>query len=196
MRSTVEKWSKEVPYHFQFSFKVSKEITHTKNLEADLSCIGPFVTAAEGAAEKKGCLLIQFPGKVTLEHFEKVELILHEIQNQDPLGEWRIALEFRHASWYIGETTDLMNEYKAAVVLHDFAKGKILDVMSDADFVYIRFHGPNGDYRDSYADKFLKAKAANITAWLDEGKDVYAYFNNTIGNAFENALKLKSLSEQ
>ncbi len=192
-RSTVEKWSNDVSDGFQITLKVSKEITHIKNLESDFSCIGPFINAADGAGKKKGCLLIQFPGKVNLDHFEKVEQILRELQQHDLTEQWRKAIEFRDASWYIGETTELMNEYKATVVLHDFAKGKISNVMSNADFVYLRFHGPNGDYRDSYPDHFLRSKALDINGWLNEGKDVYAYFNNTIGNAFENARTLKLL---
>ena len=35
-----------------------------------------------------------------------------------------------------------------------------------------------------------------IRQWLNAGKDVYAYFNNTMGSAFENALTLQSLMDQ
>ena len=190
-RATVERWSLDVPADFQFSLKVSKEVTHIKDLEIDLSCINPFITAASGICDKKGCLLIQFPGKISLDHFNKVKMILHELQQQDPRHEWRKAIEFRNASWYIGETAELMDEYKATIVMHDFAKGNISNVMGKAGFIYIRFHGPHGNYRDSYPDHFLNTKARDIKSWLDEGKDVYVYFNNTIGNAYENALTLK-----
>ena len=89
-----------------------------------------------------------------------------------------------------------MDEYKAAIVLHDFKKAKLFNIMSKADFVYIRFHGPKGDYRESYPEQFLKEKAVDIRKWLDAGKDVYAYFNNTIGNTFENGRSLKLLLEK
>jgi uncharacterized protein YecE (DUF72 family) len=65
-----------------------------------------------------------------------------------------------------------------------------------ANFVYIRFHGPKGDYRDSYTGNFLNGMATEIRKWTMEGKDVYAYFNNTIGSAFDNAMILKSMLEQ
>jgi uncharacterized protein YecE (DUF72 family) len=190
--STFKKWSKDVPGDFQFSLKISKEITHVKNLQGELGCIGSFITAAEGTGDKKGCLLIQFPGKVTLDHFTKVERILRELHQHAPSNQWRKALEFRDESWYTGETNELLGQYKATLVLHDFKKAKILNAPGNADFIYIRFHGPKGDYRESYPEQFLQAKAIAIKAWLDEGKDVYVYFNNTIGNAFENALTLKS----
>jgi len=193
--STYEKWSKEVPEDFQFSLKVSKEITHAKHLQGDLACMRSFINAAGGAGDKKGCLLIQFPGKITLDYFDKVELILQEIQHLDPTGQWRIAVEFRNASWYTGETSELLDEYSATIVLHDFAKARNFNMAGKAGFVYLRFHGPKGDYRESYSDQFLKSKADEIRGWLSEGKDVYTYFNNTMGSAFDNAVTLKLLLE-
>jgi uncharacterized protein YecE (DUF72 family) len=59
----------------------------------------------------------------------------------------------------------------------------------------MRFHGPEGNYRGSYTDEFLKEKAIDIKRWSGEGKDVYVYFNNTAGEAFENAVALKKLCE-
>jgi len=193
MASTYKKWSLDVPADFQFSLKLSKEITHIKNLQGELSGIEHFIKAADSIGNKKGCLLIQFPGKISLEYFVKVEQIMQELQSHDEKSEWRKAVEFRNSSWYTGETYELLDEYGATIVLHDISKGKISEVKGKADFVYTRFHGPKGDYRDSYPDSFLKDKAMQINAWLAEGKDVYAYFNNTIGNAFENALSLNKM---
>jgi uncharacterized protein YecE (DUF72 family) len=196
MLSTYEKWTLDVPDDFQFSLKLSKEITHVENPGTDIACMEKFMRTAGGTGAKKGCLLVQFPGKITLDYFSQLELILDGIQKQDPLREWRIAVEFRNSSWYIGETYELLNEYGAAAVLHDFKKGKLSEDVGKAAFVYMRFHGPRGDYRDSYEDSFLSSKATHIRAWLQEGKDVYIYFNNTIGNAFYNALSLKANLEQ
>jgi len=78
------------------------------------------------------------------------------------------------------------------MVLHDFSKAKISTIMDNADFVYLRFHGPAGNYRDSYSDHSLDEKAEQIKEFIQSGKDVYVYFNNTIGNAFENARYLQS----
>jgi uncharacterized protein YecE (DUF72 family) len=194
--STYQKWSLDVPEDFRFSLKLSKEVTHVKNLEGELGCMDKFMQSAGGTGNKKGCLLVQFPGKITLDYFNQVERILQELQEHDPAHEWRKAVEFRNSSWYTGETRELLDEYGAAMVLHDIPKGKMTEVSGKAGFTYIRFHGPKGDYRDSYPDSFLKAKAVEIREWLNEGRDVYAYFNNTIGSAFENAISLKGMLEQ
>ena len=193
MRKTFEKWSLEVPEDFQFSIKLNKEITHAKKLSAGLDIIDRFVEAADGLGNKKGCLLIQFPGKITLDYYDQVAAILLRIQKADQHDHWRTAVEFRHSSWYIGETYELLNESAAAIVLHDIVKGKNADILTKASFVDIRFHGPSGDYRSSYADADLEKYATKIMQWSKEGKSVYAYFNNTIGNAFENANYLGQL---
>ncbi len=193
LRSSYEKWVADVPGDFQFTLKLSKAITHDAALSADISCMENFLGAAEGVKSKKGCLLIQFPGKINIEYFKKVERLLEQIRVNDPLSEWRKAVEFRHGSWYIGETTELLDEFGATMVIHDFSKAKLTTTRCTANFVYMRFHGPTGNYRDSYSTEVLEEKAVQIKSIAESGKDVYAYFNNTIGNAFENAKLLQFL---
>jgi uncharacterized protein YecE (DUF72 family) len=195
LRSTYEKWSVDVPADFRFSLKLNKEITHVKELKGNMEQLDHFMRNAEGTGNKKGCLLIQFPGKITLDYFDKIENILRQLQELDKTCEWRKAIEFRHPSWFIGETWELLDEFRAAMVLEDIPKARQEEHRGKANFVYMRFHGPKGDYRDSYTSKFLRDKAQQIKLWLREGKDIYAYFNNTIGNAYGNALELKKLMD-
>ena len=192
LQKTFERWSAETTEEFRFSIKLTKAITHAKELKTDLQVIEKFMRAARGIGNKKGCLLVQFPGKITLDYFKKVEDILQEISQQNFAREWNPAIEFRHPSWYTGETWEMLNELGAAIVLHDKPKSKMLDVQGKARFIYLRFHGPKGDYKESYPDKLLTTWADTIDIWLKEGKNVYTYFNNTIGNAFENAQTLYS----
>ncbi len=196
MHSTFSKWAGEVGDDFLFTIKLWKEITHGKNLQYELTNIDHFLKAADGLGKKKGCLLVQFPGKIRLEYYIAVEKILQRIVAMELDQPWRTAVEFRHADWYVSETFELLDEYGASMVLHDIPKAKNFELNKTADFVYIRFHGPKGDYRGSYTDEFLNEKAKEIDAWRKEGKHVYAYFNNTIGEAFENALTLKAMTEK
>ncbi|WP_052955881.1 DUF72 domain-containing protein [Flavihumibacter petaseus] len=196
--STTRKWADDVGENFSFTIKLSKAITHSKELEGDFGLLEPFMTAAAGLGEKKGSLLIQFPGKITLDYFDQVESILYEVEENDPDGAWRKAVEFRHDRWYTGETIELLNHFNATMVLQDIPKSSNMNAVETisrlkAGFVYLRFHGPNGDYRDSYTNLFLEEKAALIARWLAAGKDVFAYFNNTIGNAFDNARQLRTM---
>jgi uncharacterized protein YecE (DUF72 family) len=47
-----------------------------------------------------------------------------------------------------------------------------------APFIYIRYHGPRGDYGGTNSPQRLTAAAARIRDWLADGRDVYAFFNN------------------
>lgn len=191
--ATFEKWSADVPVHFKFSIKLWKEITHIKELNYNDEDISRFMLSAGSLGAKTSCLLIQFPGKISFDYFGKVEVMLQQIKQADENKQWTIAVEFRNDSWYVSETNELLDEYNATMVIHDIRKGKNSGVNKKAPVVYIRFHGPAGDYRGSYDKKFLESQAVLISEWMMEGKNVYAYFNNTIGDAFENAQSLQRL---
>jgi len=64
-----------------------------------------------------------------------------------------------------------------------------------ADWTYLRFHGRNCGGSDS--PQALSGQARRIRRWLDEGRDVYAYFNNDIGgHAPRNAADLRRFVER
>ena len=72
------------------------------------------------------------------------------------------------------------------IVLHDMPGSAAPLRKSKASFMYLRFHGPEKGYRGSYTDAVLFTYAEYIKAWRYEGKEVYVYFNNTAGDAFNN----------
>ena len=194
--STFKRWSKEVfPEDFQFTVKLWKEITHIKKLDIDLHNIDTFLSAANHIENKKGCLLIQLPASITAEYVDKVAAILQRINQVDVENNWRKAIEFRSLSWYSNEIFQLLDEHQVSLVLHDMPKSTNLIPKENEPFFYFRFHGPKGDYRGSYSETFLKEQAEKMRRCLDEGKDVYAYFNNTMGSAFENAISLRAMVE-
>src|SRR5690606_33476444 len=90
-------------------------------------------------------------------------------------------------SWYREEVFALLNAYGMAIVLHDKDGHGFINIQYDqANFIYLRFHGPKGDYGGSYDDVVLNEYSSYINKWLTEGKEVYAYFNNTMGAAIAN----------
>ncbi len=194
MNATCEKWTNDVGDDFRFTIKLWKQITHAKELGFNAKDIELFLKSTGSFGDKKGCLLLQFPGKVTLDYFNKVEEILCSINQSAVASGWQKAVEFRNASWYTGETFEMLDENNAAMVLHDNPKAKSEALNKKAGVVYLRFHGPKGDYRGSYSHGFLQEKTVQIKEWIKEGKDVYAYFNNTAGDAFSNARKLQELN--
>jgi uncharacterized protein YecE (DUF72 family) len=104
-----------------------------------------------------------------------------------------MAVEFRHPSWYRDEVFELLNWYQAAMVLQDMPKSATPMEITADELVYLRFHGPSGNYKGSYSESFLSEYASYINEWQQEGKTVYVYFNNTAGAALENLQLLKQL---
>ncbi len=193
MGRTVEKWAASVPEHFRFTFKMPKAVTHQKGLQFDPGDIRHFMQVISAAGNKKGALLLQFPGKLSMEYADQLKNLLTGIRKEDPLQEWRMALEFRHPAWYTQNTYDMLQVYHASIVRHDMPGSVTPDSLFVGEVVYLRFHGTEKGYRGSYSSSLLDKYAKQIKAWSQAGKRVYVYFNNTLGDAAQNALTLNRL---
>lgn len=193
MPATVEKWSGMVPENFRFTFKLWKQITHNKGLIFEPEDVSKFFQVVDRSAEKRGCILVQFPPGVSMDYIVQLQALLFQIKDATAGLAWRIAVEFRHTSWYKEEVYDLLYDMEVAMVMHDMATSAAPFREPEQDFVYLRFHGPEKGYRGSYTDEFLDEYAEYINGWLEEGKDVFAYFNNTMGDAVNN---LRSLNDR
>lgn len=192
---TVAKWAASVPENFRFTFKLWKGITHNKELNFKEEDVPAFIDSINSVNEKKGCLLIQFPPSLGKEYLSQLDKLLSCIIESDPSYEWKVAVEFRNKSWYHEDVYDLLNYYKATMVIQDIPKSATPLLNHQFDFLYLRFHGPTGNYRESYSEDFLKEYSTLITEWIEEGKTIYAYFNNTMGDAFNNLETLNSFVE-
>lgn len=192
---TFEKWISEVPDDFQFTIKLWRDITHAKGLVIDPALTERFMETAQRLGAKKGCLLVQFPASITVHFINAIQSLLEQLQQLDPANTWRKSFEFRHNTWYTPVVYNLLEQFDATLVLQDMPKCKTPDIEHVADFIYLRYHGPESGYRGSYHPEHLEAEAAQIKDWLKEGKDVYAYFNNTAGDAFNNAMMLRGYVE-
>ncbi|TKC10524.1 DUF72 domain-containing protein [Pedobacter polaris] len=193
LSSTMKKWALDVPEEFLFTFKLFKEITHNKDLAFDPAIVSRFFHVISHVNQKKGCLLVQFPPSVRISHFAQLRFLMSVLRDNDPDHQWKIALEFRHNSLYCEEIYELLEEFSFGMVIHDKtpASNPIRD--SGLDFIYLRFHGPGGNYRGSYADDVLYEYASYVTEWLSEGKKVFVYFNNTMGEAHANLNMLRQI---
>ena len=190
--STAAKWAASVPEDFRFTFKLWREVTHIKGLDFREADVAAFMEVISSVKDKKGCLLIQFPPGLGNEYFLQLEKLLSTLL-KNSMMEWKIAVEFRNKSWYNSATYGMLEHFKAALVIQDIPKSATPLVTHNSHFIYIRFHGPTGNYRDSYSEDYLNEYAGYINEWLEEGKDVYAYFNNTAGDAINNLNTLKKL---
>lgn len=183
---TVRKWSAEVPDDFRFSFKLHRSVTHDLPGQFNLEPIPAFMTAIS-ATEKRGCLLVQLPPKFGPDLVQLNRLLVA----LEPYG-WPVAIEFRHPGWYTKNVYEMLKQMQVSQVIHDM-KRSAAPLLSTARQIFLRFHGPEPNYRGSYAEDVLQEYATYIRDWLDEGKIVYTYFNNTLGAAVQNLQTLSQL---
>lgn len=192
LASTFTKWAKDVSSNFTFTVKLWRGITHAKNLQYSTDDIKRFMDAANNLDTTAGCLLIQLPASITSKFTHEVENILLSIRqlNQANL---RPVIEFRHKSWHNDSTYTLLKKYNSCMVIHDMPNSKTPDDYEPEKIAYFRFHGPTGLYTGSYSDDLISQTSTRIKQWKNQGKDIYVYFNNTIGDAFNNARLLQRL---
>ncbi|MBK7427520.1 MAG: DUF72 domain-containing protein [Saprospiraceae bacterium] len=188
--ATVSKWASSVPEDFKFTFKLWREITHIPGLNFNKADVARFFQSINNVQEKKGCLLVQFPPGLKIESISQLKKLLICLKEYNSSG-WKIAVEFRNKSWHDDSIYQLLNDFKACLVIQD--KLATPSISHEQDFIYIRFHGPTGNYMESYSDDFLSEYATYIHEWISEGKEVYVYFNNTMGDAFGNLKALNAL---
>lgn len=193
MQSTVKRWSEDVPANFKFTFKLVREITHFKKLAFDPKMVADFFKSINAIGDKKGCVLVQLPPSVCIGEFRQLDLLLECIKGNNLDNEWKIAVEFRHSSLYVDEVYELLSFYKFAMVIHHKPTAFAPIALDLADFVYLRFHGPDGDYRGNYEDNLMHEFALYAADWLNYKKEVFVYFNNTMGKPHDNLNTLNRL---
>ena len=103
----------------------------------------------------------------------------------------RHALEFRSPTFADEAAYELLRTHGVACVVADTAGRwpKVLEVTSD--LVYVRLHGDRELYVSGYSPRALDEWAERCRAWVDEGLDVYVYFDNDVkGHAPHDAVAL------
>ncbi len=169
-------WCETVPPGFLFTVKLSRLITHRKSLPprvdefirnymARVRCFEP---------EKLAQILCQFPP-----YLERDDRRLEEFLEKLP-PEFRYVVEFRHKSWLVPQTMDVLRKYGMAFCIHDYPGLKTADTVTSGELAYIRFHGYTGLYAGSYPTTVLKRWAKRIHRLTEQARDVFVYFNNDV----------------
>jgi uncharacterized protein YecE (DUF72 family) len=172
----VAAWRESTPEDFLFAWKASRFITHMKKLRGVEESLDLVFGRMAGLRGKLGPVLFQLPPMLRADR-DRLGGFLSLL----PQGH-RIAVEFRHPSWYEPPILDLLREHDAALCLSDHAAAPA-PWETTARFVYIRGHGPDGRYAGNYSDDTLDAWAERIGQWRADGRDVYCYFDNDIKSA-------------
>ena len=93
-------------------------------------------------------------------------------------GRVRVAVEFRHASWWTEETRQLLASHNAALCWVDRLGRPSAPLWRTADWGYLRFHEGAAQPWPRYGAQALRSWVRRAgEAWPDSA-DVFVYFNN------------------
>ncbi len=189
--ATYARWAATVPAAFRFAVKLPKTITHGQRLRHCEPLLESFLAQVAGLGEKLGCLLVQLPPSLAFDN-NAGTAFLKSLRQRHAAA---IALEPRHASWFVPEADTVLKELQIARVLAD-------PVLHEAGtspggwsgLVYVRLHGSPRMYYSAYDSATLRALADRLGLAVKSGAEAWCIFDNTAaGAAIGNALELSDL---
>ena len=168
----VRAWRDATPDLFLFAWKASKFITHWKRLtEKCRNSLQLMETRLKALEPKVGPVLFQLPPQFKANR-QRLAAFL-KLLNKKRL----YAFEFRDASWYEPEILEVLGNGGIALCLSDHHDAPS-PWEATAQHVYIRGHGPTGQYKDRYPKNTLQRWTQQIAAWRRKRLQVFCYFDN------------------
>ena len=151
--------------------KASRYLTHVRRLKDPRASVELLVERARELGPHLGPILIQLPPDL------EVDLAaLEETLDAVPTG-LSVAVEPRHASWFVEEVRRILTERNVALCVAD-RRGPITPLWQTADWDYLRFHAGRAAPRSCYAPRELEAWADRLTTGWGRPATGFAYFNN------------------
>jgi uncharacterized protein YecE (DUF72 family) len=168
----VRAWRDQTPEHFLFAWKASKFITHWKRLtEKCRNSLELMETRLKVLEPKVGPVLFQLPPHFKVNRPRLASFL--KLLNKKRL----YAFEFRDPGWYEPGVLDLLRDHGIAVCLSDHRDAPSPWEVT-AKHIYVRGHGPTGQYKDRYPKKTLDRWANEIKLWRRKRLKVFCYFDN------------------
>jgi uncharacterized protein YecE (DUF72 family) len=186
----VRAWRDQTPEDFLFAWKASKFITHWKRLtEKCRNSLELMETRLKVLEPKVGTILFQLPPQFKVNR-DRLASFLKLLSKKR-----RYAFEFRDPNWYEPAILNLLHDHNVALCLSDHHDAPAPWEVT-AQHVYIRGHGPTGEYKDRYPKKTLDRWSEAIAQWRRNRLTVYCYFDNDQKTAApKDAQRLKDLIE-
>jgi uncharacterized protein YecE (DUF72 family) len=169
--ATFAAWARRTPSDFVMAVKASRYLTHILRLNEPEEPVRLLVERASELGAKLGPILIQLPPSMRIA-LERLERTLDAF----PAG-WRVAVEFRHRSWFTDEVRRVLDERNVALCLAD-RSGPLTPMWRTADWTYLRFHSGRAQPSPCYGRQALATWVDRLRAQWSPEDDIYVYFNN------------------
>lgn len=178
--SVVAAWAEQVPENFAFSIKASQRITHIKRLK-DVGDETEYVLRVVRTLKQRlGVVLFQLPPNMKRD-LERLQSFLKLFA-----GDVRVAIEFRHTSWFDPEMYATLKHSNCSMCIADWDEKLEVPFVRTADWGYVRLR------RENYTTADLKKWIKKIQD--QDWKAAFVFFKHedrAVGPKL--AMKLRSL---
>ncbi len=169
---TFAKWRARTPDDFVIAAKMSRYLTHIKKLKEPQEPVARFMKHAGHLGHKLGPVLVQLPPTL------KIDLpALEETLDEFPAGV-RVAVEFRHETWWVDEVREALARRNVALCMADRYARPFTATWKTADWTFLRFHEGKGRPHPCYTRASMVPWAERLAGEWGPDADIYVYFNN------------------
>ena len=160
----LRQWSAQVPAGFSFVLKASQRITHRKRLLEVGEEWTYFSRTAEALGDQLGPILVQLPPNLK-QDAARLDTFLSLVPETQ-----RVAVEFRHPSWFDEQVYDVLRRHRAALCVAHGETDDPAPVLPTTDWGYARLR--NVAYGEAELERWAKDLAAQ--PW----HEVYVFFKH------------------
>ena len=157
-------WAEQVPERFAFVIKAPQRITHIQRLKECGELLRYLYGVTSALGPRLGPLLFQLPP-----NFKKDVPRLKSFFGDLPERR-RVAVEFRHASWFDDEVFETLRAEGAALCVADTGEEPAAPLKATADWGYLRLR------REDFGDEELRDWARRIRE--QPWKDAYVFLKH------------------
>jgi uncharacterized protein YecE (DUF72 family) len=200
---TFADWRARTPAGFLMAVKASRYLTHVRRLQDPVEPVGRLLGAAAGLGDRLGPVLLQLPPNLAADP-GALDVCLRAFADWRADGQAageaaagqaaagsrvtsgkrvRVAVEFRHESWWTDQIRELLARHGAAACWADRLGRPVGPLWRTADWGYLRLHEGAAQPHPRYGERALRSWVQRIAEAWPDGSEVFVYFNNDPGGA-------------
>jgi uncharacterized protein YecE (DUF72 family) len=163
-KDTFQDWTRAVPADFQFAIKAPQAITHRKRLKNVRTETDELLERMSLLGKRCGPLLVQLPPNMKAD-VSRLDDFLAIVDRRV-----KVAVEFRHPSWFVDPVFACLRRHKAAHCLADAEELPKQELTATTDWGYVRLR------RAKYTRPTLARWVARIEA--QPWRRAYVFFKH------------------